>query len=131
MTASGPTGMPAARNARAKWTMFSASRPASPSRPFPSPLPEGWAGEGRREGGESGVIGDGGPSLRRAQLGVHLVDQLLGLAAFDAGDVVLVLEQHAERVGDRGGVERHCVELAERRGPIERLGDARRLEQIF
>src|SRR5262245_53207166 len=103
--------MPAARSARAKWTMFSASRPASPSMPWPFPLPGRSAGEGRREEGDSGVIG--GASLRRAQLGVHLVDQLLGLAAFDAGDVVLVLEQHAKSVGDRRGVERHRVELGE------------------
>src|SRR5262245_31917068 len=129
ITAPGPTGMPAARSARAKWTMFSASRPASPSRPWPFPLPGRSAGEGRREEGESGVIG--GASLRRAQLGVHLVDQLLGLAAFDAGDVVLVLQQHPEGVGGRRGVERDRVELGERRSPIERLGDARRLEQVL
>jgi len=38
-------------------------------------------------------------SLRRPQLSAHLVDQLLHLAAFDPRDVVLILEQYAERVG--------------------------------
>ena len=44
-------------------------------------------------------------SLRGAQLRAHLVDELLHLAGFDADDVVLILEQNAERVGDRRGIE--------------------------
>src|SRR5215813_4346056 len=39
-------------------------------------------------------------SLRRAQLGAYLVEHLLHLGALEAGDVVLIFEQHAERVGN-------------------------------
>ena len=48
----------------------------------------------------------------------------------ERADVVLVLEQHAERVGDRLRVERDAVERDQRLGPVERLGDAGRLEEI-
>ena len=45
-------------------------------------------------------------------------------------DVVLMLEQHAQRLFDIVRRERGLVERHERRGPVERLGDARRLVQI-
>jgi hypothetical protein len=45
-------------------------------------------------------------------------------------DVVLIFQQHAERVGDECG-RAHRVELGERGGPVERLGDAGRLEQLL
>ncbi len=48
----------------------------------------------------------------------------------DRADVVLVLEQRAQRVGDRLGIERDAIERDQRLGPVERLGDARRLEQV-
>ena len=51
----------------------------------------------------------------RPQVRAHLIQQLLRLRAFDAGDVVLVLQQHAKRIGDGRGIERDCVELGERR----------------
>src|SRR5579871_6012590 len=70
-------------------------------------------------------------SLRGAQLRAHLLDQLLGGTAFEPRDVVLVLEQHAERVGDGGRIERDRVELGERARPVESLGDAGGLEQIL
>src|SRR5882724_4929458 len=40
-------------------------------------------------------------SLRRTQLRLHLIEQLLDLAALELGDVVLVLQQHTKRVGHR------------------------------
>ena len=55
----------------------------------------------------------------------------LGLAAFDARDVVLIFQQHAERVGHGRRIERDRVELGQRGRPVERLGDAGRLEQIL
>src|SRR3954471_16407118 len=70
-------------------------------------------------------------SLRRAQLGLHLIEQLLDLAAFEPRDVVLILQQHAERVGHGRRIERHGVEFGQRCRPVERLGDAWRLEQIL
>ena len=82
-TAPGPTGMPAARSARAKYTMFSASRLGSRQAGLRLPRPRPP------------------PSLRRPQFSAQAVDQLLRLRALDAGDVVLVLEQHAERVRHR------------------------------
>src|SRR5689334_2300222 len=102
--------MPAARRARAKYTMFSANRPAAFSGMF--------------------ALGTRGRSLmlllRRPQLRAHLVEHFLGLGAFEARDVVLIFEQHAERVGDGRGIERHHVKFGERARPIESLGDARR-----
>src|SRR5262249_22375482 len=69
--------------------------------------------------------------LRRAELRAHLVDELLRLCPFNARDIVLIFEQHAKRVGNGQGIERRDVELGERGSPVERLGDAGRLEQIL
>ena len=55
----------------------------------------------------------------------------LGFAALHRLDVVLVFQQHAERVGDERRIERHGVELHQRRRPVERFGDAGRLEQVL
>src|SRR5262244_1264107 len=54
--------------------------------PSPQPSP-------RRGGGARRVRGESSSLLRGPQLGAHFVQQLLDLAAFEAGDVVLVLEQ--------------------------------------
>src|SRR5215471_12708512 len=91
--------------------------PVSPHPALRATLPE--VGEGEES------------SFRRPQLRAQTVDQLLRLGAFDAGDIVLVLEQHAERVRYRRGVERDRVEFGERACPVERLGNAGRLEQIM
>ena len=45
-------------------------------------------------------------------------------------DVVLVLQQHAERVLHRRRVEPDRVQRDQRVGPVDRLGDARHLEQV-
>src|SRR5262249_6404948 len=66
----------------------------------------------------------------RGELGLHLLQQIGGLAAADAGDVVLVLQQHAEGVVDSLGIEGHLVELEKRLGPVDGLGDARQLEEV-
>src|ERR1700757_2511593 len=103
--------MPAARSARAKWTILSASREGAsvrvPSAIWPLRL------------------------LCCADLRAHLIEQLLGLAALDARDVVLVFQQHAERIVDGRGIEGGGVELGQRGGPIKRLGNAGRLEQVL
>ena len=94
----------------------------------------------KRAGEVNDVFGEAAGLLRHGnspsysaalQLRAHLVDQLLRLGAFEARDVVLILEQHAERVGDGRRIERDHVELGQRRRPVERLGDAGRLEQIL
>src|SRR5579871_3541041 len=98
----GPTGMPAARRMRANCMMLSTSLP------FTGRSAERLLGE----------------------LGAHGIEQLHGFGALQAGDVVLVFEQHAQgRVDDRG-IERHRVELEQRFRPVDRLGDARQLEEI-
>jgi hypothetical protein len=47
------------------------------------------------------------------------------------GNIVLVLQQDAERIGDHRRIERDRVEFDQRGGPIEGFGDAGRLEQIL
>jgi hypothetical protein len=46
----------------------------------------------------------------RPQLRARLVDQLLGFAALDTRDVVLVLEQHAQRI--EGGKAKELIDEA-------------------
>src|ERR1700722_15062907 len=117
-TAPGPRGIPASRRARAKWMMFCAKTP---------PL----AGSASK----IALISRGSTSLRSnlqpAKLGARLLDQRLRLCAFYLCDIVLIFQQHAERIGDLRRVERYRVELGQRGRPVERLGDARRLEQVL
>ena len=68
--------------------------------------------------------------LRRPHLGMHGVEQFLRLGALDPCDVVLILEQHAERIGHGRGIERHDIELGQCGRPVERFRDTRRLEQV-
>src|SRR5262249_38028459 len=100
-TLPGPTGRPVARSVRAKCMMFSPRRPA---------------------GSEAGVMG-----LTRGggELGLHLVEDVGGLAAADLGDVVLVLQQHAQGVIDRLRIEGHAVELDEGIRPVDRSEERR------
>src|SRR5581483_1599797 len=69
--------------------------------------------------------------LRRPQLRLHLVEQRLDLGLVKPRDVVLIFQQRAERVRHRRRIERHHVELGERAGPVERLGNAGHLEQVL
>lgn len=68
--------------------------------------------------------------FRRRKLGLDLVEDAPAFALADAGDVVLILEQHADGVGDGFGVERKPVQFGQRTGPVDGLGDARHLEQV-
>src|SRR5271154_6085776 len=108
--------------------MFSARRPSF-SAIFgfhrSSPRKRGPSLDSRLRGNERSWL------LRRSQIRPHLVEQLFHLAAFEFGDVVLIFQQHAERVGDGGGIERDDVELRERRRPVERLGNTGRFEQFL
>src|SRR4029077_8816445 len=60
----------------------------------------------------------------------QFVEQARHLGARHLGDVVAVLEEHAERVLHALRVEADGVEGDQRVGPVDRLGDARRLEQV-
>ena len=99
-TLPGPTGRPASRSARAKWrcslrVFLSRSPPARDRH--------------RRIGGP--LVTRPRPRHARAVPDCTSSRSCLGLRAFDLGDVVLVFEQHAERVGDERRIERDRVEL--------------------
>ena len=70
-------------------------------------------------------------SLRGPKLRLHLIKQVFDLRAFQTRDIVLIFEQYAERIRHRRRIECGDVELGERAGPVEGLGDARRLELIL
>src|SRR5262249_54224440 len=127
-TPPGPPGRPGAARGGAKCAMFSASRPlASPPPPAgeddpAKPGPEGACPLFMRQIHAPALLplapslpsparGGGRKLLRRSQLRLHLVQKLLDLRAFELGDVVLVFEQHTERVGDGRRIERDHVEF--------------------
>ena len=68
--------------------------------------------------------------LRSGHLGLDFLQQAPAFALLDAGDVVLVLQNHADRVGDRLGIERDLVEFRQGARPVDRLGNAGRLEEV-
>ena len=79
------------------------------------------------------VVGEHRPAraaaLARA-VRLQLGEQLGDVAALHLGDVVAVLEQHAERVVHVVGREADRVQRDQRIGPVDRLGDAGRLEEV-
>src|SRR3954453_15812262 len=79
ITLPGPTGSPAARKVRAKCITLAINRPSV---------------FGATAARMSRLARGGG------DFGLDLVEQLGGLAALNAGDVVLILQQDAERVVD-------------------------------
>ena len=116
---------------------------ASSTAPGPSGMPGLAHGAGEMDDvlGEAAVL-VGGRRQRlmrlrltqpseRSQLGALSPRSALRLRALDLRDVVLIFEQHAERIGDLRRIERDRVEFGERRRPVQGLGDARRLEQVL
>src|SRR5258708_32733651 len=61
---------------------------------------------------------------------LRLVHQALDFLARDTLEVVAVLEEHAERVVHRLGVERDAVERDQAVHPVDGLGDAGQLEKL-
>src|SRR6516225_3500633 len=112
MTLPGPTGSPAARNVRAKCIRLASSRPSR-----------------CRCGGMRGSLVTGS-SLHHGGLGLDLLEYAGGLATVQSGDVVLVFEQHTQGVVDRMRVQLEHIELHQGVGPVDRLGDAGKLEQV-
>src|SRR5258708_33545133 len=92
ITRPGPMGSPAARKVRAKNMRFSRRRPGIALNP-----------------------------LLRRQLVLDLLQQVGRLAAADAGDVVLIFEQHPQGIVDRLRIEGDLVELDQRLRPIDGL----------
>src|SRR6185437_4103349 len=108
-----PTGRPALRNTRAKCTTLSARRPAFASRPMGSVI------------GSTSVLPDGGG--RRP---ADSFEDPRGLGTPDARDIVLVLQEDAERVIDGLLVERRAIEREQRAPPFDRFREARNLVEI-
>ena len=117
MTLAGPTGMPAPRSTRTKCSDVLGEATARQRRHRAA------EGHSRGAGARLTPAGSSRPSLRFG-------DEPRGDLGTERADVVLVLEQHAQRVGDRLRIERDAVERDQRLGPVERLGDARRLEEV-
>src|SRR3546814_4605670 len=71
-------------------------------------------------------------STQRAagELQLHIAEQPGRLAALDLGDVVLVLQQHAEGVVDCLRVQRDLVELGERFRPVDGLCEDRKSTRL-
>ena len=111
----GPTGMPAARSTRTKCSTFSARRPLGSSGTAPASARASMPERQRH---------------RRIPSACTSATSRAATSGAERADVVLVLEQHARGVGDRLRVERDPIERDQRLGPVERLGDAGRLEQI-
>src|SRR4051812_46035700 len=146
MTAPGPTGMPAERSARAKPTMLSANcsvcsgarwlmamvRHSQPS----FRVAASWARAGRIHSVYSlcGTM-DSEFALRAPRndklVARRVLQYLLQGVALHPRDVVLVFEQRAQRVADHLRGQRAGVELRQRGGPVDGLGDARRLVEIL
>src|SRR5579862_4835128 len=112
----GPTRRPAALSVRAKWTMLLASLPRGPS------PPSGWPA--------SVSASTASPQRLGGDVGLHLAQDLGRFRSLQALDVVLILEQYAQGVIDGLGVEVERVELRQRRRPVDRFGNARRLEEV-
>src|SRR5476649_2342087 len=63
-------------------------------------------------------------------VGLHLAQDVGRLGALQALDVVLVLEQNAQRVVDALGIEVERIELRQCGRPVDRFSDTRRLEEV-
>src|SRR5215472_3429830 len=112
MTLPGPTGSPAARNVRAKCIRLASRRP--------SRCPCG--------GVRGSLVTRSGP--HRGGFGLDLLENAGGLTAVQPGNVVLVFEQHTQSVVDRVRGQLEYVKLHQGVGPIDRLGNAGKLEQV-
>ena len=72
-----------------------------------------------------------GRNFRRHGFGFDFLQDPRGFAALNTGNVILVLEQRAERRIDRAGIERDSVSsTCQRLGPADRLGDAGILVEV-
>src|SRR5436190_2245880 len=116
----------------AAWTSSRRARPtasiassAASTRSGPTPRPA-WRRTRAKWTTLSASIGRRGAARRRLQLGEQLGD----VAALHLGDVVAVLQEHAERVADVVGREAERVQRDQRVAPVDRLGDAGRLEEV-
>src|SRR5690349_20915079 len=99
ITAPGPTGRPAARNARAKPMTLSAMLPVGGLR---------WLID---------VGTDLSHSEQRLVLAGRFLQDLLQAVALHADDVVLILQQRTQRIADHLRGQRACIELGDRSRP--------------
>src|SRR3954468_15198946 len=115
------TGSPAARS--------SCTKPWSTSSITPEPTPDGTSSWFRVIASDSFAAlkaTESPRSHRRTPDRGRRVDKLLARL----GDVGLVLEEHVERGADHLRVDRAVPEVEQRAGPVDRLGDRRRLLHV-
>src|SRR5476649_1599832 len=94
---------------------------------FVASLP--WPGAGAGVWSSSASIGGSAQRLG-GDVGLHLAQDVGRLGALQALDVVLVLQQDAQRVVDALGIEVERVEFRECGCPVDRFSDTRRLEEV-
>src|SRR5690625_5815005 len=117
-----PTAMPAARRARVKCRMFSASRPwvgADIGEVISGPKPLRGI---RRRCRRRGLAGSRGMSRARLQAGLDLIEDPPCLRALETRDIVLVFQKRAKRIGDEFRRQRQRIESG--KGPRPEIGRA-------
>src|SRR5258708_3921099 len=158
ITAPGPTGIPAARSARAKPRTLSATRPRAAR--VGGEKARALAGI-RRVGGVAADVVIKGESVRvqsrhggfrhlspqergegadrrcgafhgrQLILALRLFQNLLQRVALHPRDVILVFQERAERIAHHLRRQRAGVEFGQRGGPVDGLGYPRRLIEIL
>src|SRR5512143_2595433 len=117
ITAPGPTGRPAARNARAKPTTLSANCSVCSGARWLMAMVVSIPSSFR---GATNLV-----------LARRVLQHLLQGVALHPRDIVLVLQERAQRVADHLRGQRAGIELGERGRPVDGLGHARRLVEIL
>src|SRR6185437_3091834 len=112
-----PTGSPALRNTRAKCSTLSASRPAC-------------GGCDARSGSMSIPLGSGHCPLRGGRCVADPLEDPRGLGVSHPGEIVLVFQEHSQRVVDRLRVKRRSIEGEQRASPFYGLRQPRQLVEL-
>src|ERR1700731_643340 len=129
MTAPGPTGIPAARNARAKPTTLSVIRPDVGTAVDVVIITLVMPGRVQREPGIWRLLREipGSRVSRAPRNGTSLargfLQNLLQRVALHPRDVILIFQQRPKRVADQLRGQRAGVEFGQRGGPVNGFGD--------
>src|SRR5215208_4889826 len=135
MTAPGPTGMPAARSARAKPTTLSAMWPVGGLRwsmvVMVNPVSTLSSFRGAPLGASPESIEPQALRNDGLVLDRRFLQNLLQRVALHPRDVVLVFQQRTQGVADHLGRQRTGVEFGQRGGPVDGFGYPRRFVEIL